>query len=57
MVSGRGQNKKIKFLNKIKNMQKNIALDSDYADGKYGNNMIFCRTMRDFIDKEIYYYF
>jgi len=41
MVSGRGQN---------------IALDSDYADGKYGNNMIFCRTMRDFIDKEIYYY-
>ncbi len=41
MVSGRGCN---------------MASDSDYADGKYGHGMMLTQVLRDFLDKELFYY-
>jgi len=39
-ISGRGQN---------------MASDADYADGRY-RGMMFVRVLKDFLDKEIFYY-
>ena len=33
-----------------------MASDSDYADGKYGHGMMIIQVLRDFLDKELYYY-
>ncbi len=41
MVSGRGVN---------------IASEADYADGKYGGNLMVVQFMRDFVEKEVLYY-